>query len=121
MFRQNLNDDDDGEIALAYDDEVEFEEEEYHGDDLRGQEYDQEFDNDDSAPQIGNFWSNHRRGIDPIPSASRRRHRPLPPSIAAPHHRPPKNPGARTTFQPGTPAPPGPVKDLYDRILVRNG
>ena len=112
------DDDDDGEIALAYDDEVEFEEEEEeYGDDLRGQEYDQEFDDDDSAPQIGNFWSNPRRGLDPIPSASRRRRRPLPPSTAVPHRRPPKNPGARTTFRSGTPAPPGPVKDLYDRLF----
>lgn len=107
-----LDDDDESEIQFAYDDD-----DEDYDQDWREQEYNDEIDADDSIPQNGNFWTNPREGLDPISVAPSSRRRSMPPSTAVPHRRTPRNPGARTTFRSGTPAPPGPVKDLYDRLF----
>jgi hypothetical protein len=107
-----LGDDDDSQIEFAYDDD-----DEDYSQDWREQEYYEEIDTDDRIPQNGNFWTNPRQGLDPIGAVPPPRRRTMPPSTAVPHRRPPRNSGARTTFRSGTPAPPGPVKDLYDRLF----
>jgi hypothetical protein len=111
---------------MKYEDDEDFRDDEqdneiaYYGNDYDDEEYEDLDEEDiDDRPETGNFWANPRERMDSAPDVVRptRRQRPMPPSTAQPRRRPASSPGARTTFRSGTPAPPGAMKDLYDRIF----
>jgi hypothetical protein len=72
--------------------------------------------NSESGPEIGNFWTNPRPGLDPIPPI-RRQTISDSRSNGVPRRRPSSQRQTRTTFRSGTPTAPRPLQDLYDRLF----
>mmetsp|Transcript_21261 Transcript_21261/g.38409 ORF Transcript_21261/g.38409 Transcript_21261/m.38409 type:complete len:753 (-) Transcript_21261:481-2739(-) len=95
---------------------------------------DKDYDGDETL--AGNFWSNPLQDMDPYPQGAdqRRRSTPRPPSTAGSQEQrrrrsvPRSRRGAsednygtpprqRTTFRSGTPQPPAPIRDFYNRLF----
>jgi hypothetical protein len=107
----------------SHDDEF-YELDEYEEDDYEETEL-----NKEDEPPSGNFWFNPKPGLDrevqTIRQAPLERKDNFPPSTATPHRRRQsmsssgrgRGPAKRTTFRSGTPPPPAPVADFYNRLF----
>jgi hypothetical protein len=108
--RQRYITDDEYEDDYYYNDD-----DEKHYDNLQQQE-------DEKPLDVGNFWSNPKEALDPIPprsssSSRRRRRRPSPRRSSSSTSTRDLRRGRRTSFRSGAPSSPKSISEFYERLF----